>query len=70
MRKVKIRLLVWKAIVYRVLIVFLQISVTYLFTKDMRVSVNLSIIWNILNALTYFFYDLAFTSKFKIGKEE
>ena len=65
-KKVKIGLLVWKSIFYRVLITGLQTVVTYLFTKNIALSISLSVVWNLINTLTYFIYDWVFSTNFEV----
>ncbi|UCD03739.1 MAG: DUF2061 domain-containing protein [Candidatus Woesearchaeota archaeon] len=65
-RKVKVGLLIWKSIVYRILIIGLQTIVTYFFIRDLKLSFGISVIWNIINAITYFLYDWVFSANFEV----
>ena len=66
LRKVKIGMLLWKTLIYRIIVTFTQIVVTYFFTKNMELSISLSIVWNIINTVEYFVLDYAFLRRFKI----
>ncbi len=66
LRKVKLGVLLWKTIIYRIIVTLTQIVVTYLFTGNISLSVSLSIVWNIINTIEYFVLDYAFLRRVKI----
>lgn len=64
---ITLQFIFWKTIIYRILIILIQIGFTRLFVSDIVVCINISILWNLLNVLLYFLYELL-TSKI-INKE-
>lgn len=77
LRKIRVKLLLGKTIVYRLFISVVQIFLTYLYMK-MRISsvplsvlaIEMGILWNILNTFLYFLYDYIFCRLFVIGKNK
>lgn len=66
-RKLKTKLLVWKAILYRLLISIFEVIVLYALTGNIMLSIGTSLILNIINIAFYFVYDYVFLQHFKIG---
>jgi uncharacterized membrane protein len=48
----------------------IQVGFTYLFTKNVRLSIRISVIWNLITMVLYYFYDYMFLSIFKIGERK
>lgn len=77
MRKLNKKILLVKSLFYRPLILIFQTGITYLYYKTRGSEINIgqaaieiSIIWNIINSITYYFYDVAFLSVFKAGEDD
>ncbi len=68
-RKIESKLLILKSIIYRVLIIGIQIGFTYFFIRDIKMSIHISLWWNLINAILYYIYDYGFLSLFKIGEK-
>ena len=76
MRKLKKKTILLKAIIYRPLIIILQTIVTFIYyhvrgrnVDNLRLAVEVSVVWNIINFAVYYLYDIAFLSLFKAGEE-
>ena len=69
-RKLNLKVLLIKTIVYRMIVLIIQIFFTYLFIKDFKKSISISLWWNGLNVIIYYVYDYGFLSIFKMGAEK
>lgn len=69
MRQINYKLILWKTLLYRLLIVGIQIMFTYGCTKNWNLSVRIGIYWNILNVTLYYIYDILFLSFKKVGRQ-
>jgi hypothetical protein len=69
LRKIKVGLLIRKAVVYRVVVLFTQIGFMWSLTRNIEFSVMASILWNIINTVEYFGFDYVFAKLYKVGKK-
>ncbi|MFW6130723.1 MAG: DUF2061 domain-containing protein [Atribacterota bacterium] len=70
MRNINKTLLVFKSIIYRIMVMLIQVGFTYLFTKNVKLSIRISVVWNLITMVLYYFYDYMFLSIFKIGERK
>jgi hypothetical protein len=70
LRKVRLDLLIWKAIAYRIFVLCTQMIFMWILTHDLTFSVGVSIAWNILNTAEYFGFDYIFARLYKVGKND
>lgn len=74
MRKIKTKLLVLKTLAYRPVVIIIQSIVTFLYYKLRKPAslaqgaIELSIVWNVINAVMYYIYDYFFMVHWKIGE--
>jgi uncharacterized membrane protein len=64
----KAAVLLLNTVLYRVLIVGVQIAFFGIITKDWRWATNVSIVWNIINSVWYYAYNYIFFSFYKMER--
>ena len=69
LRKIKTRLLIKKAIAYRVVVFTTQLIFMWLITRNIAFSLGTTALWNVINTIEYFSFDYVFAKLFKVGKE-
>jgi len=66
MRVINKKILILKTIIYRLLIIITQIIFTWLFLNDMRLAINMSILWNVLNMIQYYSFEYVFAKHWDV----
>ena len=67
MRKIDIKLLIIEGIIYRVMLIIIQTLFFWIITKEFKLALGTSLIWNGLNLGLYYVYHYFFLSLFKMG---
>lgn len=68
-RKIKVKVLAWQGLVYRVFIIGCNFMFFLVLTKDVETAFKISIGWNIINMLLYYAFHYLWGKRFKLGKE-
>lgn len=67
-RKINFELLIKSGLVYRVLIIFAQTLFLWATTRQLKVAISGSIVWNGVNLLIYYLYHYIFYRMYKLGE--
>ncbi|KKL23541.1 hypothetical protein LCGC14_2424330 [marine sediment metagenome] len=68
MRKINLKLLIIEGAIYRVMLVVTQTLFFWIITKEFKLALGTSLIWNGINLGLYYVYHYLFLSFFKMGK--
>jgi adenylyl-sulfate kinase len=63
-RKVNLKTIFTKTIIYRLFIIFVQAFFTYLYIKNIQKCFQISIGWNLVNCCLYYIYEYLFSKKY------
>lgn len=69
-KKIDLKILTKKALIYRVIVIIIQVIFTYLFIGEFWKSVNISWSWNILNLFLFMIFCYFFDKRQSPYKEE
>ena len=67
--EVKIPLLLYKALIYRVMIICIQTCFFWILTGEFKFAISTSLAWNSINMACYWIYHHSFAKVFSIRKE-
>jgi len=62
-RKISVKTVALKTIIYRIFIILVQAFFTFLYIKNFSKALNISIGWNVINIGLYFIYEYLFAKK-------
>ena len=68
-RKIRIRILIWQGIIYRLFIVCCSFVFFLIITREPLQAFKFSLGWALVNILLYFLFHYVWGRMFKLGKD-
>ena len=68
-RKIKTGRLLISGLVFRLIVIIVQIAFFYIVTGDMAFASWTAVVWNVINVGIYYAYHIPVAKLFKIGEE-
>jgi len=70
MRKINLKLLLAQGVLYRLVVILVYMLFMWVYTGKFVKSIELSIIWGLINFGIYYIYHYLFLKRFKVGVEK
>ena len=67
--KVKILMLLYKALIYRVMIICIQTCFFWILLGEFKIAISTSLAWNGINMVCYWIFHHLFAKVFSVRKE-